>query len=54
MNIETMKVADLMPYLRNAKKHDKKQIDNVAGYVDVIIQRWENLTGKKAVLLNGE
>ena len=22
-------------------------------YVDVIIKRWENLTGKKAVLLNG-
>lgn len=23
-------------------------------YCDVILQRWENLTGKKAVLLNGE
>jgi DNA modification methylase len=23
-------------------------------YCDVIIQRWENLTGGKAVLLNGE
>jgi site-specific DNA-methyltransferase (adenine-specific) len=22
-------------------------------YIDVIIQRWENFTGKKAVLLNG-
>jgi DNA modification methylase len=23
-------------------------------YCDVIIQRWENFTGKKAVLLNGQ
>jgi DNA modification methylase len=23
-------------------------------YIDVIIQRWENFTGKKAVLLNGD
>ena len=23
-------------------------------YCDVILQRWENLTGKKAVLLNAE
>lgn len=30
MNIVQRKVADLVPYAKNAKKHDKKQIDNVA------------------------
>ena len=30
MKIENMKLGDLVPYLRNAKKHDQKQIDNVA------------------------
>lgn len=30
MNIEMMKVKDIKPYARNAKKHGKVQIDNVA------------------------
>ena len=30
MEIKQMKVGDLVPYLRNAKKHDQAQIDNVA------------------------
>jgi len=30
MDIKNIKVADLIPYQRNAKKHDQKQIDNVA------------------------
>ena len=30
MNIVNMKVKDLIPYNKNAKKHDKTQIDNVA------------------------
>lgn len=30
MNIENMKVNDIKPYEKNAKKHDKTQIDNVA------------------------
>lgn len=30
MDIKSVKVADLIPYQRNAKKHDQKQIDNVA------------------------
>ena len=30
MNIEQISLADLIPYIRNAKKHDKTQIDNVA------------------------
>lgn len=30
MEIKNMKLGDLIPYMRNAKKHDKKQIDNVS------------------------
>lgn len=30
MKIDYMNVAALMPYMRNAKKHDAKQINNVA------------------------
>ena len=30
MNISQMKVRDIKPYEKNAKKHDKRQIDNVA------------------------
>lgn len=30
MEVVNYKVDDLVPYLRNAKKHDEKQISNVA------------------------
>lgn len=30
MKIENVKISDLKPYEKNAKKHDKRQIDNVA------------------------
>lgn len=30
MNIKNVKVADITPYNKNAKKHDKTQIANVA------------------------
>ena len=30
MKVEQIKVADLIPYIRNAKKHEQAQIDNVA------------------------
>lgn len=30
MKIENMKISDIIPYKKNAKKHDKVQIDNVA------------------------
>ena len=33
MDIKSMKLADLIPYMRNAKKHDKIQIDNVAASI---------------------
>ena len=31
MNIVNLKIKDLKPYEKNAKKHDKAQIDNVCG-----------------------
>ena len=43
MNIKQVKVADIKPYKKNAKKHDKTQIDNVAesikqfGFVQPIV-----------------
>lgn len=43
MKIEQVKTADLVPYLNNAKKHDRKQIQNVAesirryGFVQPIV-----------------
>ena len=30
MNVKNVKIADITPYNKNAKKHDKKQIANVA------------------------
>ena len=33
MKIEQVKTADLVPYLNNAKKHDRKQIENVAASI---------------------
>ena len=43
MNVQNRKLSELTPYLGNAKKHDKKQIDNVAesirqyGFVQPIV-----------------
>lgn len=81
-NIEWKNITGVKPYARNAKKHDDKQIANVAEsikqfggsgstliaceqlnrvcymceldekYCDVIIKRWENLTGQKAVKIS--
>lgn len=48
MDIKQMKLADLIPYQRNAKKHDKKQIDNVAeslrlyGFVQPVVVDADN------------
>lgn len=30
MDIQQISINDIVPYLRNAKKHDQRQIDNVA------------------------
>ena len=116
MEITKRRLADIVPYSANAKKHDKRQINNVAEsikqygfvqpividrdgvivighcralaakklgmeevpcvcvddltpeqnerhaycmefdpkYADVIVDRWEKFTGKKAVLLNDD
>lgn len=43
MDIKNLRLADIVPYERNAKKHDKRQIDNVAesirqyGFVQPIV-----------------
>lgn len=43
MNVMEMRLADIVPYAKNAKKHDKRQIDNVAesirqyGFVQPIV-----------------
>lgn len=43
MTIKNKRLADITPYAQNAKKHDKKQIDNVAesikqyGFVQPIV-----------------
>ena len=63
LRITYMSPGELTPYPANAKKHPEEQVRHIANrcfmmeldphYVDVIIARWEKLTGKKAVLLNG-
>lgn len=66
MRIENRRLAELTPYPANAKKHDAVQVANVAEqngrraycmeldpkYVDVIIDRWEKFTGRRAVCLS--
>lgn len=59
MDITNKKLADIIPYAKNAKKHNKVQINNFCmeydpKYADVIIDRWEKFTGEKAVLLNDD
>lgn len=61
MEVKNKRLADIMPYAANAKKHDRRQINNVAesikqyGFVQpIVIDRWEKFTEKKAVLLNDD
>ncbi len=59
------KVNNLKPYLKNARTHDKAQVDLIAAetegrqcfgmelnpaYIDIIVKRWQNFTGKAAIL----
>lgn len=46
MELVTISLDKIRPYERNPRNNNK------AVDVDVIINRWENLTGKKAVLIN--
>lgn len=60
MKTENLKITELKPYERNAKQHHRRQIDQIKEsirrfgmnddpkYADVIIDRWERLTGGKA------
>lgn len=52
-------LADLVPYERNARTHSDLQVSQLArlmeldpGYVDVIIGRWEQFTGRTAELIS--
>ena len=58
MNIIQRKVSELVPYskLIACEQIDRTcyMIEYEAHYVDVIIKRWETLTGEKAVLLSDD
>ena len=61
---EIRKTSDLIPYINNSRTHDDNQIRQIASsinefgftnpvlidekYVDVIILRWQEFTGKQA------
>lgn len=51
-------INDIVPYAGNVKKHPEEQLGRHAflmesdpRYVDVIVRRWEELTGERAVRL---
>lgn len=63
MELVTISLDKIRPYERNPRKNDEAVAAEQNGrtaylmekdprYVDVIIDRWEKLTGEKAVLLN--
>lgn len=63
MELVTISLDKIKPYERNPRKNDEAVAAEQNGrtaylmekdprYVDVIIDRWEKLTGEKAVLLN--
>ena len=63
MELVTLPLDKIRPYERNPRKNDEAVAAEQNGrtaylmekdprYVDVIIDRWEKLTGEKAVLLN--
>ena len=47
MNVEYIPVGKLKPYDKNTRKHE-----DYPKYCDVIIKRYENLTGQKAVKIS--
>ena len=48
LEIKYLGVDELTPYENNTRKHGKED----PHYCDVIIQRWETFTGKKAEKIN--
>ena len=56
IEIEYIPITEIVPYSKNPRKNDKavdivaKSIQNF-GFKNPIIERWENLTSKKAVKL---
>lgn len=60
LSIEYVPIDSIRPYERNAKKHPPEQNGRTAfcmeydpRFVDVIIDRWEKFTGRKAVRIDG-
>lgn len=62
LQVEYVPITEIKPYRRNAKLHPQEQIEQIKNsmkefgnidpkYVDVIINRWEQFTGQKAVKL---
>lgn len=52
-------ISDIKPYENNARLHPEEQLGRTCymceldpKYVDVIIERWETLTGEKAELIS--
>ena len=62
MKIIDKKLTEITPYANNPRKNDEA-VDKVASSIqefgfkqpicDIIIDRWEQYTGQKAVLING-
>ena len=59
LKVEYKKTAELIPYSNNSRTHDDSQVAQIAAsikefwftnpiYVDVIVQRWQDFTGKEA------
>jgi len=53
MKIIEMDIKKIKPYPQNAKRHEElkrncRMIEKDENYCDVIIHRWQELTGKKA------
>lgn len=62
---EIRKLSDLIPYVGNSRTHSDEQINQISSsikefgftnpilidekYCDVIINRWQNFTGKEAI-----
>ena len=53
MNIATRKTDDLIPYGRNQKKHDQKQINNVANSIKRFGWQQPIVVDKKDVVIIG-
>lgn len=51
MKVERLATDGLIPYARNAKKHDDAQVAQSPAYVAVALERWHQHTGQTPVLM---